>query len=205
MKPTRFFFSLLTGGVVLSTGCSTVQKSNPHQHIVTQASTYDALYHGLYDGVVPLSQLAPHGNLGLGTLDGFNGEVVLLDDKFYVVPADGHVKPITDLSVTTPFLELESFHGDLRRELPAGTTYSQLQQSPLEALPTQNVIYAVRLEGVFQRVKTRSMPKQNKPYVPLTVLAKTQPTFAIPRCRTLRINAMVFNQPKHSSIRLRFL
>lgn len=31
-----------------------------------------------------------------------------------------------------------------------------------------------------------------------------QPTFSIPRCRTFRINAIVFNHPKHSSIRFRF-
>ena len=33
----------------------------------------------------------------------------------------------------------------------------------------------------------------------------TQLTFSSPRCRTFRINAMVFNHPKHSSIRFRFL
>ena len=32
----------------------------------------------------------------------------------------------------------------------------------------------------------------------------TQPTFSIPRCRTLRISAIVFSHPKHSSIRFRF-
>jgi len=31
-----------------------------------------------------------------------------------------------------------------------------------------------------------------------------QPTFSIPRCRTFRISAIVFSQPKLSSIRFRF-
>ena len=33
---------------------------------------------------------------------------------------------------------------------------------------------------------------------------KIQPTLASPRCRTLRISAIVFSHPKHSSIRFRF-
>jgi acetolactate decarboxylase len=177
MKRSRYLFSALMGAVVLWAGCSTVQKSGSHEHVVTQASAYDALNHSLFDGVAPLSRMAPLGDLGLGAVDGFDGEVVLLDGKFYVVRGDGHVDRIKDLSVTTPFLEVEFFHGDLRKELPGGTSYAHLQQSPLEVLPSQNIVYAVRLEGVFQRVKTRSMPRQSKPYVPLTTLVKTQPTF----------------------------
>ena len=33
---------------------------------------------------------------------------------------------------------------------------------------------------------------------------KIQSTFNVPRCRTLRNNAMVFSQPKHSSMRFLF-
>jgi acetolactate decarboxylase len=161
----------------LLAGCGPSRPSDARAHVVSQASTYDALYHGLYDGEVPLRQMAPLGNLGLGTVDHFDGEVVLLDGKFHVIRGDGHVDSITDLNITSPFFEVESFHGDLSRKLPAGTTYAQLQQSPLDVLPTQNLIYAVKLEGVFQHVKTRSIPRQSKPYVPLAILAKTQPLF----------------------------
>ena len=168
---TSFLPALLLVG-----GCASRQ-TGARSHVVSQASTYDALYHGLYDGAVRLRQMAPLGNFGLGTVDHFDGEVVLLDGKFHVIRGDGHVDFITDLNTTSPFLEVESFHGDLSRKLPAGTTYAQLQQSPLDVLPTRNIIYAVRLEGVFQRVKTRSIPRQSKPYVPLAELTKTQPTF----------------------------
>ena len=168
------FLALFLPALVLA-GCCTPHTSN--NHVVSQASTYDALYHGLYDGEVPLREMAPLGNLGLGTVDHFDGEVFLLDGKFHVIRGDGHADSITDLNITSPFLEVESFHGDLSRKLPAGTTYAQLQQSPLDVLPTQNIIYAVRLEGVFQHVKTRSIPRQSKPYVPLSELSKTQPTF----------------------------
>lgn len=173
MKILFLFFLFLPA--LFLTGCCSLHK--PASHVVTQASTYDALYRGLYDGEVQLRKMTPLGNQGLGTVDHFDGEVFLLNGKFHVIRGDGHVETITDLNITSPFLEVESFRGDLTRPLPAGTTYAQLQQSPLDVLPSQNIIYAVRLEGVFQHVKTRSIPRQNKPYVPLATLAKTQPTF----------------------------
>jgi acetolactate decarboxylase len=165
----------LACGLVLQFGCASPRGSSTR--VVTQASTYDALYHALYNGVVQLREMAPHGDLGLGALDGFNGEIILLDGKFYSIFGDGRVAPITDLRAKAVFFELTRFHGDVRHELPAGTSIARMQQSPLDFLPTKNIIYAVKIEGVFQHVKTRSMFKQAKPYVSLTELAKTQPTF----------------------------
>src|ERR1017187_434511 len=109
MKPLSLPVWCLAGAAVLLAGCGTLPESNSKNHVVTQASTYDALYHGLYDGEAPLRQLAPLGNLGLGTVDHFDGEVVLLDGKFHVIRSDGHVDSITDLNTTSPFLEVESF------------------------------------------------------------------------------------------------
>ena len=81
------------GAAVLLAGCGTLRESNSKNHVVTQASTYDALYHGLYDGEAPLRQLAPLGHLGLGTVDHFDGEVVLLEGKFHVIrTSDGEIR-----------------------------------------------------------------------------------------------------------------
>jgi acetolactate decarboxylase len=40
-----------------------------------------------------------------------------------------------------------------------------------------NIFYAVKLEGTFKMVKTRSVPRQSKPYKPLIEVAKKQPVF----------------------------
>jgi len=43
-------------------------------------------------------------------------------------------------------------------------------------LPSPNLFYAIRMEGVFDYVKTRSVPKQEN-YRPLADVAKDQPVF----------------------------
>ena len=40
-----------------------------------------------------------------------------------------------------------------------------------------NLFYAVRIDGQFAQVKTRSVPRQEKPYPPLDEVARTQPVF----------------------------
>jgi len=40
-----------------------------------------------------------------------------------------------------------------------------------------NIIYAIKIEGLFEYVRTRSVPAQEKPYPPLAEVVKTQPEF----------------------------
>jgi acetolactate decarboxylase len=171
---------VLLGSLLLAlttSGCMTASPKGHEHGVVTQVSTYDALGLGLYDGVTSLESLRPYGDFGLGTLHGWNGEIVLLDGKYYLIPADGVAQPVTDFSATTPFLEVTWFKEDDHRALPDSTSYDQLKQAPANFLPSLNAIYAVKLEGRFRHLKTRSMPPQTKPYKPMSELVKTQPTF----------------------------
>jgi len=157
-------------------GCSTPRPCC-HRDVVTQASTYDALARGLYDGGATLESLRGRGDFGVGTLHGWNGEVVVLDGRFHLIDGAGHGELIMDYKATTPFLELTWFDADETRRLPAATTYGQLRQSPHDFLTAVNSLYAVKITGKFRHLKARSMPTQCKPYKVMSELVKTQPTF----------------------------
>jgi len=43
--------------------------------------------------------------------------------------------------------------------------------------PTKNIIYAIKIKGNFDYIKTRSVPGQNKPYPKLVEVTKNQSTF----------------------------
>ena len=60
-------------------------------HVLFQASTVGALLHGAYDGDLSFAELAEHGDLGLGTLNGLDGEMIALDGAFYRADVDGRV------------------------------------------------------------------------------------------------------------------
>ncbi|HET9184774.1 MAG TPA: acetolactate decarboxylase, partial [Solirubrobacterales bacterium] len=58
-------------------------------HVLFQASTIGALLDGAYDGDLSFAELAEHGDLGLGTLNGLDGEMIALDDGFYRADVEG--------------------------------------------------------------------------------------------------------------------
>jgi len=96
----------------------------------------------------------------------FDGEMVGFDGDFYQVKADGIAYPVTD-SMRTPFASVTFFDVDYEESLPKGIDYKQLQDSMSLILPTRNIFYALRIEGTFSYMKTRSVPVQQKPYPPL--------------------------------------
>jgi acetolactate decarboxylase len=57
------------------------------------------------------------------------------------------------------------------------TDFNGLQKQLNDSLPTKNIFYAIRIDGNFSYVKTRSVPKQAKPYPLLAEVVKNQPIF----------------------------
>ncbi len=94
----------------------TEQNTAASQDVLYQVSTLDALMQGVYDGELSLGQLTSHGNFGIGTFDGLDGEMVVLDGQVYQVPADGKVIK-KDSATLTPFAMVTDFETDSQVEI----------------------------------------------------------------------------------------
>ena len=55
--------------------------------------------------------------------------------------------------------------------------YTQFQDYLSDAIQEKSIFHAVKIEGTFRYVKTRSVPGQEKPYPPLIEVTANQPTF----------------------------
>jgi acetolactate decarboxylase len=149
---------------------------------LTQWSTIDALLKGHYEGVATLGEIKQSGDFGLGTFEALDGEMILLAGKVYQVDERGVIREPGD-AVRTPFAAV-TFLGqgkpDIELTLPAGLTLDQVQTRVDAALPSANLFYAIRVTGGFSEVRTRSVPRQDKPYRPLAEVTKAQSLFTIP-------------------------
>src|SRR6202158_1160555 len=67
---------------------------------IFQTSTVDALMEGASQGDMTMGELKTHGDFGLGTFDGLDGEMIELDGKVFQVRADGHAHPVEDSART---------------------------------------------------------------------------------------------------------
>lgn len=140
---------------------------------VNQISTLEALLAGVYDGETTFAQLADLGDLGLGTFNRLDGEMIALDGKFYQVRADGKVYQVRPQQ-KTPFANMVFFRVDRRLALPRPVGLAAFKKWLDGQLPSPNLFYALRITGRFSRVKVRSVPAQKKPYPPLVAVVKHQ-------------------------------
>jgi acetolactate decarboxylase len=138
-----------------------------------QYSTISALLAGGYDGEMPVGQLLQHGGFGLGTFNGVDGEMMVLDGNVYRGTVDGQAQPVADTE-QTPFAVVVPFSPQGSMPVAAGQSLVQLEAA-LDALPySASRILAVRIDGRWQSLQVRSEPKQVPPYRPLAEVIKAQ-------------------------------
>lgn len=141
-----------------------------------QVATIHALMTGQYDGLVTVGQLKQQGNLGIGTFDRLDGELIQLDGAVYQARADGTVALVSD-AMTVPFANTTTFDADVTQDLGAIPNLAALQAALDTLMVHKDAFYAVRIDGVFQQIKVRCPPQQQKPYPGLTEALKTQVFF----------------------------
>jgi len=170
----RTYFILVAISLVLSfSGCSNLHKDND---VLYQTSTINALLEGVYDGDITFQELKEHGDLGLGTFHALDGEMIALDGDFYQIKSDGIAYPV-DASMKTPFAVVTFFESDQTISIDNQLDYKGVEGLLDSIFPTENIFYAIKMEGMFSYIKARSVPRQNKPYPPLVEAAKHQKIF----------------------------
>ena len=155
---------------VLISGCSRDSEK------VSQFSTINALMAGCYQGQFKCGELTRMGDFGIGTFDKLDGEMVLLDGTVYQVKSDGSVWAVSK-NLLTPFAVVTDFSSDQQIELKGNYNFNELQKQIDSRLPGRNIFYAIRIDGHFEYVRTRSVPAQQKPYPKLVEVTKKQPVF----------------------------
>jgi acetolactate decarboxylase len=150
-----------------------------HEHELFQTSTVAALLAGAFDGDVTLAEVLEHGDLGLGTLNGLDGELIVLDGQAWQATLDGTLRRPPP-SAATPYAVVVPFSPG-----PAVALEGPVREADLDGLLRLRDLardgiarpLAVRIEGRFAQAHVRSVPKQTPPYPPLAeVIAKQRVT-----------------------------
>ncbi|MBN1924864.1 MAG: acetolactate decarboxylase [Prolixibacteraceae bacterium] len=142
---------------------------------LVQVSVIDAIVQGIYDGYYPIGGLKELGDMGIGTFDALDGEMIVLNDTIYQVLFSGEVVTPSD-TVLTPYAAVAVWQSDTVFDLN-NITYDLLKSEFSNYFPTSNIFYAVMINGHFSYVKTRSVPRQEKPYPPLVEVTAKQSEF----------------------------
>ena len=144
--------------------------------VLFQVSTIDALMQGVFDGFYSFNDLMARGDFGIGTFDALDGEMVALDGEYYQVRADGVAYPVQG-DMTAPFATVTRFEADQTAALENASNFTELARQIDRHLPSPNAFYALRIDGTFPYVQTRSVPAQKRPYPRLVEAVENQSVF----------------------------
>ncbi len=132
-------------------------------HELFQTSTVQALLEGALDGDVTLGEVLEHGDLGLGTLNGLDGELIVVDGQAWKASLDATLSR-PDLGSRTPYAVVVSFSPGQLRALRGPFPRSDLEQHLGRRTEAPERPTAIRIDGRFAAVRVRSVPKQTPPY-----------------------------------------
>ncbi len=128
-----------------------------------QYSIIDALLAGVYDGDLSMAALKRHGDFGIGTFNGLDGEMIVMDGKVLKMRYNGEIQEVPD-TVKTPLAFVKFFKTDTTVTVYGSPlTYEGLKEQ-LSPFLNQNKMYAIRVKGNFGIVEARSVAPAPKPY-----------------------------------------
>lgn len=150
------------------------QKNEQKSDRVFQVALLQSLMQGEYDGVVTVGELKEYGDTGIGTFQGVNGEMIVLDGIVYRALWDGSVEVAPD-NETVPFSNVTFFDADIKAEHVNAESISELKSilNSIVRKHGRNQFYMVKVTGLMHSILVRSELEQKEPYRPLNDALKT--------------------------------
>jgi acetolactate decarboxylase len=146
--------------------------NDPRAGELYQTSLMSALMAGVYEGEATYGEIRKHGDFGLGTFNDLDGEMVAFDGTFYQLRSDGSAHPVTN-DQKTPFAVVTFFKPQQELDVASPATKRDLL-AMIEKVTDANLFSAVRVDGIFDEVRTRTVQRQVRPFPQLTEAAKHQ-------------------------------
>jgi acetolactate decarboxylase len=158
------FYLAFSSSACISTKVIRSESSLTDRETIFQVSTLQALLAGAFDGEKTFDELRKHGDFGVGMINGLDGEMIALNGDFYQVKENGQASPVSDLQ-KTPFAIVTFFNADDVLSIENGPIkFASLRKISSTLITDKNAFYAIKIEGEFQALRTRSIPAQVKPY-----------------------------------------
>ena len=133
-----------------------------HAAEVYQVSTISSLLAGGYDGDTTVAELLRHGGFGLGTFNGVDGEMMVLDGHVYRGTVDGHTHAVAD-SALTPFAVVVAFRPQGPAPVAAGQSLEQLRRRSMRCPTARRASLRRASTGVFEPSRCAASPNSSLP------------------------------------------
>lgn len=147
---------------------------------IYQVATLQSLILGYFKKVIDVDELLKHGNIGLGTFENVNGEMIVVDGHCYQAKNDGSVTEV-EKTMGVPFAAVEKLNGDRKFAIDKADSIDELKtilNNKIEEKFGLNSMHIARIDGRYESVSARSESEFASQHIELKkVLSNTQKDF----------------------------
>lgn len=116
---------------------------------------------GLYGGSLTVGELLEHGDLGLGTLDSIDGELIVLDGKAYQAKGAGEKPQVVEVpaEMKVPYAAVIFHEAEVIFKQRFEMTSQELQERIESYYDGENLFRSIKIKGRFSKMHVRMIPK----------------------------------------------
>jgi acetolactate decarboxylase len=142
-----------------------------------QYNIWGAFVNRVFDGDLSVRQLQSKGDIGLGSFDLLDGEMVMLDGITYRIREDGVVS-VGDKEDQIVYADATFFRKENEFTTNEELNYENLRKVLNSRIPSPNNFYAFKITGEFDNIKLGGLHKQTQPFTKgLDYLIPNRPVF----------------------------
>ena len=175
----KFFAVMFLAGTMLFNATTTSAAPAQDKETLYQVALLQSLAMGYFDGSISVRDLKTHGDTGIGTFEGLDGEMIVLDGVVYRANQNCKINVVNN-SVRVPFSNVTFFEKDFSVKLFNLTDKSAFESALNVQIDKHgiNSFYMVKVHGDFNEILIRSEKGQVEPYPTLVqALQATQKEF----------------------------
>ncbi len=171
----KLLTAALLAGTMLFNTASAAPAHTKNRETIYQIALLQSLAMGYFDGSISVKDLKTYGDTGIGTFEGLNGEMIVLDGVVYRANQDCEINVMADKE-TVPFSNVTFFDKDFSVKLSNVHDKAALEKILNETLDKngRNSFYMVKISGDFNEILIRSEKGTKEPYPTLVEALKTQ-------------------------------
>ena len=170
-----FVATFLAAAFLFNATTSAAPAPVKNRETIYQIALLQSLAMGYFDGSISVKDLKTHGDTGIGTFEGLDGEMIVLDGVVYRANQDLKINVVKD-DVRVPFSNVTFFEKDFSVKLADVRDKEAFEKILNEQVNKhgRNSFYMVKVSGTFNEILIRSEKGCKEPYPTLVEALKTQ-------------------------------
>ena len=171
----KLALALIAGLLTSSVGYAS--QSVAERESLNQVALLQSLAQGYFGGTVKVRDMRSLGDIGIGTFEGLNGEMIMLDGTVYQALGDGRVV-VADDKVAVPYATVTYFDHELSLGLNDVNDKAAFEKILNEEVKKcgENSFYMIKLHTEFSSLLFRSEYGSKPPYPTLVEALKDKQT-----------------------------